>query len=109
MRTAYHRRRDAAVTRLREMPGVELHAPQGAFYAFPRVARASRCAGGSIALAGKLVEAGVAVVPGAAFGAEDHVRISFALGDDRLEEGLRRLGDGLEAVAAGRPALTREA
>jgi len=109
MREAYRRRRDLAVKELHAMPGVELHEPQGAFYAFPRVTEASRAAGGSIALAGLLVEAGVAVVPGAAFGAEDHLRLSFALGDDRLAEGLRRLDGGLRAVAAGRPVASQGA
>jgi len=100
MRRAYEARRDLAVRELGDMPGVEIDVPQGAFYAFPRVADAARHAGGSVALAASLVENGVAAVPGAPFGSDDHIRISFALGDDRLAEGLRRLRSGLTAVTA---------
>jgi aspartate aminotransferase len=54
-----------------------------------------KAAGGSVALAGKLVEAGVGVVPGAGFGADEHVRLSFAVSEERLEEGIRRFKAGL--------------
>ncbi len=84
------RRRDLVVDRLGRIPGVECEPPPGAFYAFPRVAACRR--GGSLDLAEELLEsAGVAVVPGAAFGADDHLRISFAGSRQALEEGLERL------------------
>jgi aspartate aminotransferase len=95
MRTAYEHRRDLAVEGLRGIPGVELDPPHGAFYVFPRVPGAVKAAGGSVALAGKLVEAGVGVVPGAGFGADEHVRLSFAVSEERLEEGIRRFKAGL--------------
>jgi len=97
----YERRRDLVLRELETMEGVEIDAPHGAFYAFPRVREAVRRAGGSVPLAARLVEDGVAVVPGAGFGADDHLRLSFAIGDDRLTEGLRRLRRGLAAVLAG--------
>ncbi len=98
MRRAYQARRDLVVEELSGTAGLELSVPRGAFYAFPKVAEAVRTAGGSVALAGRLVEAGVAVVPGAGFGADDHLRLSFAVGEDRLREGIRRLRRGLEAA-----------
>ena len=71
--------------------------PQGAFYAFPSVAGllgrriGDRVVTSSLDLASALLEEiEIAVVPGEAFGAPDHVRLSFALGDDDLVEGLNR-------------------
>ncbi len=87
-------RRDLVVGRLGRMPGVECEPPPGAFYAFPRVAACRRR--GSLEVAEELLEsAGVAVVPGAAFGADDHLRISFAGSRRALEEGLERLAAAL--------------
>jgi aspartate aminotransferase len=98
MRAAFEGRRNLVVEVLRATPGVELEVPQGAFYAFPRVERAARAAGGSVALAERLIDRGVGVVPGAGFGADDHLRISFAVKDDRLVEGMRRFREGLAAL-----------
>jgi aspartate aminotransferase len=95
MRAAYETRRNLAVEALRAIPGVELEPPHGAFYAFPRVAEAVRSAGGSVALAEQLIRAGIGLVPGAGFGADDHIRFSFALSTERLTEGIRRFRDGL--------------
>jgi aspartate aminotransferase len=86
-------RRDYVVGRLRRLPGVECLPPAGAFYVFPDV---SACYGdgrrGSVELAEYLLEtAGVAVVPGIAFGADDHVRISFACSRQDLEIGMDRI------------------
>jgi aspartate aminotransferase len=96
MRSTYERRRGLMVGALREIPGVELDAPDGAFYAFPRVRRAVQATGGSVALAEKLMEHGVGVVPGAGFGTDEHIRLSFAVSDDRLRAGLSRLRTALE-------------
>ena len=101
MRDAYRRRRDLAVERLRAMPGVEIDPPGGAFYAFPRMAEAVAALGGSKALAAHLVEEGVALVPGGAFGADEHLRLSFACSDERLAEGLDRLERALARLASG--------
>ena len=93
----YQARRDLLIPRLNELPGFECRPPGGAFYAFPRVADAFRpgCEG-SVALTELLLEkANVAVVPGAAFGADDHIRISFACSRATLEEGLRRMAEVL--------------
>lgn len=100
MRAAFERRRNVVVEALRTVPGVELVVPEGAFYAFPRVARAARAAGGSVPLAERLIDMGVGIVPGAGFGADDHIRVSFAVADDRLRVGMERLREGLSRLAA---------
>src|SRR6185436_15115226 len=89
----YQARRDLLVPRLNQLPGFECRPPDGAFYAFPRVAGAFRSGRqGSVAFTEFLLEkANVAVVPGAAFGADDHIRISFACSRAALEEGLQRM------------------
>ena len=100
MRAAFETRRNMVVEVLRTIPGVELVIPEGAFYAFPRVTEAARAAGGSVALAERLIDRGVGVVPGAGFGADEHIRLSFAVADDRLRVGLERLKDALSRMAA---------
>ena len=89
----YQQRRDLVSSGLERIPGIECLPPAGAFYAFPRVANC-RPDGwhGSVAFAELLLEeARVAVVPGVAFGADDHIRISFACSRQDLEDGLRRI------------------
>ncbi|HET9232936.1 MAG TPA: pyridoxal phosphate-dependent aminotransferase [Candidatus Eisenbacteria bacterium] len=100
MRVAFERRRNVVVEALRTVPGVELVVPEGAFYAFPRVTRAARAAGGSVPLAERLIDRGVGIVPGAGFGADDHIRVSFAVSDDRLRVGMERLREGLSHLSA---------
>jgi aspartate aminotransferase len=89
----YQARRDLLIPRLNQIPGFQCRPPDGAFYAFPHVAACYRPdRQGSIALTEFLLEeARVAVVPGAAFGADDHIRISFACSRAALEEGLERM------------------
>ncbi len=98
MRTAFDRRRRAMVGRLRAIEGVELVEPEGAFYAFPSVRGvlerpiAGRSLTSSLELADLLLdEARVAVVPGEAFGAAAALRLSYALSDADLEEGVDRI------------------
>jgi aspartate aminotransferase len=94
MRAAFDRRRNEMYRLLSGLPGVRVREPEGAFYAFPSVAGLLGRPGGpatSLELAEALLEeARIAVVPGEAFGAPGHVRLSFALGDDDLREGLAR-------------------
>ena len=89
----YARRRQIILAGLRAIPGVTCTAPHGAFYAFPNVSAHFR---GDMpddtAMAKLLLEREhVAVVPGEAFGAPGHLRISYATSVERIEEGLRRL------------------
>jgi aspartate aminotransferase len=93
-------RKDHIARLLRAIPGVTLPEPQGAFYAFANFsAYFGRRAGdkvldGSVALSDYLLsEAKVAIVPGAAFGSDAHLRFSFALSRERI-------GTGIERVAA---------
>jgi aspartate/methionine/tyrosine aminotransferase len=98
MRTAFDRRRRTMVRMLAEIPGVTCPEPLGAFYCFPSVkgvlGRALRgVTPHTSAELAELVldEAEVAVVPGEAFGAPGYFRLSYALGDDDLVEGVTRL------------------
>ena len=104
MRASFDRRRRRMAEMLRAIDGVDLLNPQGAFYAFPDLtAFLGRKVGGRVASTTSelatiiLEEAKVAIVPGEAFGAPGYARLSFALGDDDLGEGLTRLGDLLNA------------
>jgi aspartate aminotransferase len=106
MRAAYDRRGRTMVRLLSDIPDVHVLEPQGAFYAFPNlsayVGRTIRGAtpADTLDLCGLLLDqAKVAVVPGEAFDAPGYARMSFALGDDDLGEGCRRIADLLaEAV-----------
>jgi aspartate aminotransferase len=98
MREAFDRRRQTIVSMLREIPGVACPEPQGAFYVYPSVKGllgrpiAGRTAETSVELAEIILEeAEVAVVPGEAFGTPGYVRMSYALGDDDLVEGVSRM------------------
>jgi aspartate aminotransferase len=98
MREAFDRRRRTMVRMLRETPGIECPEPLGAFYCFPSVKGAlgktmrGRTPQTSAELAELVLdEAEVAVVPGEAFGAPGYFRLSYALGDDDLVEGVTRL------------------
>ena len=98
MRTAFDRRRKLIVGLLSEIPGIVCPEPQGAFYAYPSVkGLLGRSLGGTVSttsaeLAGVLLEhAEVAVVPGEAFGTPGYLRLSYALGDEDLTEGIGRI------------------
>ncbi|UFS57984.1 pyridoxal phosphate-dependent aminotransferase [Subtercola endophyticus] len=98
MRQAFDRRRKHIVASLNEIPGILTPTPEGAFYVYPDVTGLlNRPWGGvtpttSLELADLILEqADVAVVPGEAFGPSGFVRMSYALGDDALAEGVARL------------------
>jgi len=100
MREAFERRGKTMHRMLSEIPGVTCLAPQGAFYCYPNVsALLGRELNGKVAqttleLADLVLsEARVAFVPGEAFGTPGYARFSFALGDDDLAEGIRRIGE----------------
>jgi aspartate aminotransferase len=100
----YAARRELLIPLLNELPGFRCSPPQGAFYAFPHVAEAFPAGiEGSVAFAQHLLdEAAVAVVPGAAFGADDHVRLSFACSRETLEQAVERIA-GVLAGPSRRP------
>lgn len=89
----YRKRRDYVVARLRAIPGVTIVEPQGAFYAYPNISVAFRNGiSSAMQFADKLLsQAHVAVVPGEAFGTNEHIRISYATSMKELERGLDRI------------------
>ncbi len=94
MRTDYIRLRDKVVAGLRAIPGLTCAAPNGAFYAYPNVSHYFGRSGMNSACdaARKLLhEAHVVVVPGEAFGTQEHVRVSYAVPEQQLERGLERM------------------
>jgi len=98
MRAAFDRRRRTIVSMLSDIPGVVCPEPLGAFYAYPSVKGLlgkplrGRVASNSSELAGIILdEAEVAVVPGEAFGTPGYARLSYALGDADLAEGVSRI------------------
>jgi len=102
MKAAFDRRRRTMVSMLNEVDGVVCPMPEGAFYAYPQVkgllgrthdtASGTRTIDSSAELAEYILEeAEVAVVPGEAFGTPGYLRLSYALGDDDLVEGITRL------------------
>lgn len=102
MRTAFDRRRKTMYAMLSGVEGVEIVEPEGAFYAYPSFENfLGRSINGhqidtTLDLAAALLEdAKVAIVPGEAFGVGGAARLSFALGDDDLGEGVQRIVDFL--------------
>ena len=100
MRAAFERRGAMAHKMLNSIDGITCIEPEGAFYAYPDLTGLlgrdihGRKATSTIELAELLLEeAKVAIVPGEAFGTPGYARLSFALGDDDLGEGLQRIAD----------------
>ena len=98
MAAEFEKRRNYIVDQLNRIKGISCMKPQGAFYAFPRVSRLygtgyrGRKIAHSVDLSELLLEeAGVAVVPGSAFGNDRHIRISYATSMKNIEEGVRRI------------------
>ena len=88
MREIYRRRRDYVCDRLREM-GLTYPEPEGAFYVFPNI---SKFGLGSEEFCTRMIrEGGVAAVPGACFGAEGYIRLSYCYSDEELKKGLDRM------------------
>lgn len=105
---AFARRRKLIVDGLNKIPGFNCLMPDGAFYAFPGISDAYKFDGwkkiskniqdenNSSKLSTYLLEeAKVAVVPGIAFGSDDHIRLSFATSDTNIIEGLKRIAEAM--------------
>jgi aspartate aminotransferase len=102
---AFLRRRDLAVKLCREIPGLKVNIPQGAFYLFPEAdyyfgrSSGARTIGNAADLSMYLLEEGhVATVGGAAFGAPRHIRLSYATSDENLTEAISRIKKALNAL-----------
>jgi aspartate aminotransferase len=94
MLAEYRQRRDFVIGRLRAIPGVKCAEPRGAFYAYPNlgVLLGKNGIQNTMHIAERLLaEAKVAVVPGEAFGTQQHVRLSYATSMKELERGLDRI------------------
>jgi len=97
----FRQRHDFCLQQLNAMPGVECLASQGTFYIFPNmhgIIDGLADVGNDIELAEYFLDhAGVAMVPGSAFGAPGHMRISFATSMEILEDAMQRIAGALEA------------
>lgn len=105
MREAFRRRRDLVIKLCKDIPGLKVNEPQGAFYLFPEVssyygkAAGDRKIDNAADLAMYLLEVGhVATVGGAAFGAPECLRFSYATSDENLIEAMRRIKEALAAL-----------
>ncbi len=105
MRVAFERRRDLIVELAKDIPGLEVNVPQGAFYLFPKCTGfygktdGERTINNSTDLAMYLLEVGhVATVGGDAFGDPECFRMSYATSDDNIREAMRRIKDCLSRL-----------
>ena len=99
-------RRKLVTSLLDEIPGVTYCHPQGAFYIFPNFSTfiggsaGERKIAGSLDLAAYLLEeARVAAIPGGAFGADNHLRLSFALSREKIRTGMERIASALSKIS----------
>ena len=105
MRNQFHKRRDLALTQLREVPGFEVREPNGAFYLFPKVDQLFGKSNGSICINNAtdlsvylLEKANVATVTGEAFGAPECLRLSYATSEEQMAEAIRRIKNAVEQL-----------
>jgi aspartate aminotransferase len=110
MRQAFEQRRDIIVAGLNRIPGFDCPNPGGAFYVFPNVSSVygrswekadgvAKKIAGSDDLAEYLLETvNVAVVPGSGFGADGHIRLSYATSNANIEKGLQRIAEAVEKL-----------
>ncbi|MCH7409080.1 pyridoxal phosphate-dependent aminotransferase [Belliella sp. DSM 111904] len=102
MEKAYLSRRELVLALLQDIPGIKTHIPEGAFYFFPDVTAFFGKSSGSHKINNAddlciylLEDANVSLVTGAAFGAPDCVRLSYAASDEELKEALKRIKESL--------------
>jgi aspartate aminotransferase len=94
--------RDYMLAKLLEIPGITCTKPEGAFYVYPNISAYLGKGGIRTAteLATKLLhEANVVTVPGEAFGTAEHIRISYPVTKQNIDEGTRRMGEYLTGLA----------
>ena len=102
MRAEYIRLRDQILKGFETIPGLTCTVPQGAFYVYPNVSKFIGKGGVKSAtdLAAKLLSvAHVVVVPGEAFGTADHIRLSYAVSHDVIDEGVKRMREYLATLS----------
>jgi len=89
MVSIFKKRRDIAVKLLEEIPDITFNIPDGAFYIFVNISSYTK---DSMDLTNKLLEQGVAVIPGAPFGKDGYIRISYASSEGDIKKGIERIG-----------------
>ncbi len=111
MRAEFERRRNYALMKIRTIPGMSCFEPQGAFYLFPNIRSFydlefnGTPIRNSYGMAYYLLrEAHVAVVPGDAFGADDHMRLSYSTSMENLEKGIARIAQALAGLKPAKQA-----
>ena len=102
----FEKRRDFIVEQLRQIPGVSCNSPKGSYYSFPDFSEVY----GKKDISGKTLEGSldfidyllttekVAIVPGIAFGADSHARLSFATSLEKIEAGVQRIKNAVNAL-----------
>ena len=105
MRVAFERRRDLIVKLAKDIPGLEVNVPQGAFYLFPKCSSFFGKSDGETVINNStdfamyiLEKAHVATVGGDAFGDPDCFRMSYATSDDNIREAMRRIKEVLAVL-----------
>jgi aspartate aminotransferase len=98
MRDAFKRRRDLVLSLLKDIPGLKFNTPEGAFYVFADVSSyfgksngAHKISSGTDLSLYLIDTAHVSMVPGAAFGDDDYLRLSYAISEDKLTEAIKRI------------------
>jgi len=102
MAAEFRKRRDVIVALLNDIKGVKCLSPAGAFYVFPNVSalygrsfKGAKISNSTDFINYLLDEANVAIVPGAAFGSDAHIRLSYATSMKNIEEGLKRIKNAI--------------
>lgn len=106
MRDAFKERKDFVIGALRNIEGISINDPEGAFYAFPNVSKFFGRSNGDIVINNDedfcmylLHTAHISTVKGSAFGNENCIRISFATSMDKLKEAMQRMKDALSKLS----------
>lgn len=106
MRDEFKKRRDIVIEGLKEIPGFQVNNPQGAFYVFPDISAYFGKSDGEVTIQNSsdfaqyiLLNAHVAIVAGAAFGAEGCFRLSYAASEAQLVEAIRRIKEAVAKLA----------
>lgn len=106
MRTTFERRKELVSRRLREIPGIEVPNPTGAFYIFPNISTYFGRSDGTTNINNAddfaqylLTKAHVATVSGSAFGNDECIRISYAASEDQLNTAMDWIGDALDQLS----------
>ena len=106
MRDAFKERKDFVIGALREIDGISINDPEGAFYAFPNVSKFFGKSNGDVVINNDedfcmylLHTAHISTVKGSAFGNENCIRISFATSMDKLKDAMQRMKDALSKLS----------